>query len=558
MQSIPKWELFELALSSGVAYDNPFIDVSLDAVFKGNGRVCAVDGFYDGRENGKHIWRIRFAPMCEGEWCFETRSNDPALCTTGLFTCTPPVSRGGLTINPQYANWFAREDGGFQFICNEGWYPHAGNGKQLSFEDVDYPPPAESDWKTYLDILAEHKINFIIDIGQLYARQSTITDPTFRWPWKVTDPGHNKIDKDRFNLDFYQRTDRQLHYAKEKGIFFAMELLYDNSVVRPREWSHHPLNTKNGGWLAGNEFGIGWDVMFDLSNETHVKYTERYVKYTLARYSAFWNICWSVGSENGNLVRINDERLPHAFIPPELPAEWYAYWTDYMNRRDPYGRLKSYGDAGKQDLMVTSTYNNFIITQDPRNYSRDDVSYYYKAMNTFGEEFWKYGRPVVIGEMTAGTNGHYDMERRLFWIGFASGYTMGRADRHFGPVINGKLMEIEKFGTNGIPPIYQDIRRMAEFVESRKLRFWRMRPNDRLLENTGNALIYCLAAEDEEYVIYFVNGGTASLDLPEAEAEWYNPRTGEAILKSIIPSGKVSFNAPDSDDWVLYIKAAHR
>jgi hypothetical protein len=274
----------------------------------------------------------------------------------------------------------------------------------------------------------------------------------------------------------------------------------------------------------------------------------------MARFSAFWNILWSVGSENGNLVRINDQRLPNAFIPPELPAEWFAYWVDFMNRRDPYGRLKSLGDAGKQDLMVTSPGNNFIITQDPRNYSREDVSYYYRAMNAFGEEFWKYGRPVIIGEMTAGTNGHYDMERRLYWIGFTAGYTMGRADRHFGPVIQGKLTEIEKFGTQGIPPIYPSIKIMAEFVENRGIRFWRMRPSDRLLD-AGDALIYCLAAEDEEYVIYFVQGGAASLSIPGGTTEWFNPRTGETAQKARHAGGRAAFTAPDKDDWVLYIRA---
>jgi hypothetical protein len=553
MVSVPKWEVFELELFSTTAYDNPFVDAALEAEFSGPGKNCCVDGFYDGESRGKGVWRVRFAPPCEGQWSYKTKSADKELCGSGVFVCTEPVSGGGLTINPQYGNWFCREDGSFPFICNEGWYPHAGNGKQFSFEDVDFQPPSESDWKTYLDILAAHRINFIIDIGQLYARQSTIRDPSFRWPWKVIDGENNKIDKDRFNLDFYQRTDRQIQYARQKGIFFAMELLYDNSVVRPREWSHHPLNTENGGWLKGNEFGIGWDVMFDLNNTLHVMYTKRYVKYTLARYSAFWNICWSVGSENGNLIRINDARLPHAFLPPEPVARWYSYWADYMNRHDPYGRLKSFGDAGKQELLVTTSYNNFIITQDPRNYSRDDVSFYYKAMNAFGEEFWKYGRPAVIGEMTSGTNNHYETERRLYWIGFVSGYMMGRADRHFGPVINGRFTEIDKFDTKDIPPIYADIRRMAEFTESRGIRFWRMRPGDCLLD-AGDKLIYCLAAEDEEYLIYFVNGGTASLTIPGGEAEWYNPRCGESRGKRAVPGGRVSFTAPDAEDWVLYIK----
>jgi hypothetical protein len=174
-------------------------------------------------------------------------------------------------------------------------------------------------------------------------------------------------------------------------------------------------------------------------------------------------------------------------------------------------------------------------------------------MHAFGEEFWNYGRPVVIGEMTAGTNNHYEMERRLYWIAFVSGYTMGRADRHFGPVIGGRLVECEKFGTDGIPPIYADIRRMAEFVEGRGVRFWRMRPSDRLIRG-GDGLVYCLAAEKEEYIVYFVNGGTVSIELPpqgEFLGEWFNPRTGQAGEKTEIKAGSVT--APDGDDWVLYV-----
>jgi hypothetical protein len=552
--AIPKWEIFELSLASAAKYGNAFTEAWLTAEFTCGERRYEIDGFYDGEEGGKHVFRVRFAPMREGAWSYATRSNDASLRACGAFECTAPISSGGLVVNPRYANWFAREDGSGFMAYNEGWYPHAGNGKQHSFEDVDFPQPSEADIRAYYDILAEHRINMVIDIGQLYARQSEITDTSFRWPWRVTDAKANRIDKERFNLGYYQRMDRQLQYAKDRGIFFAMELLYDNSVVRPREWGHHPINIDNGGWLRGNEHGIGWDAMFDLKNETHVRYTARYVRYTVARFSAYWNLLWSVGSENGNLIRINDERLPHAFLAPEIAAEWYGYWGNFIARRDPHGRLKSYGDAGKQPLMVTSASNSFIITQDPRNYSRDDVSWYFKAMNAFGEEFWKYGRPVVIGEMTAGTNGHYDMERRLYWIGFTAGYAMGRADRHFGPVIGGKLVEIEKFGTDGIPPIYRDIRRMARFIEENGVRFWRMAPNDRLIDDGGD-MIYCLAAEDEEYVIYFVRGGTARLAAPEGTSRWFNPRTGESTAPAAVEAGNVSFEAPDGDDWVLHILA---
>ncbi|WP_460786063.1 DUF5060 domain-containing protein [Microbacterium tumbae] len=557
MSTIPKWEVFEIELSSEEVYENPFLDVELRATFTHGGTSETVDGFYDGEEDGRHVWRVRFAPMDEGRWSYRTESGDAALVAEGGFDCTPPVSSGSLRLSSRFGNWFEREDGSHTFIANDGWFPHVANRvgrtSDFGFEDVDFPQPSEADWYLYLDFLAEHRINFVVDIAQLYARQSTITDTSFRWPWKVLDAEANKVDRDRFNLDFYQRADRQVAYAKDKGIFFAMELLYDNSVVRPREWGNHPSNVANGGWLEGDADGVGWSAWFDLDNPVHMEYVRRYVRYTWARYGAYWNVVWSIGSENGNLARINDERLPQAFIAPEIPAAWYAYWVDFLNRRDPYARLKSYGDAGRQELMVSSAYNNFIITQDPRNYPKDDVRHGWRAMNAFGEMMWKFGRPVVVGEMTAGNNGQYDAERRLYWIAFTAGYAMGRSDRHFATIVDGRLAESAKFDLDGAPPIYEDIRRQVEFVESRGVRFWRMRPNDRLID-TPDDLVYCLAAEDEEYVLYYAEGGEASLDAPRGRGEWFNPRDGQAQLFSV-EAGRRTFTAPDEGDWVLYLRA---
>jgi len=555
MDAVAQWEILELTWPVAGTFANPFLDVDLRVDFIQGPRLCSVDGFYDGMQDGSHVWRVRFAPPKQGEWQYRTFAGIPALNgKTGSFLCTEPVSRGGLTVSPHYANWFCREDGLPQLVSNEGWYPHPGNGRFFAHEDVDYQQPSEADMAFYFQTLADHGVNLVIDIAQLFARQSTVTDTSFRWPWQVVDAANNRFDKDRFNLDYYRRMDRFLAFAREKEIFFAMELLYDNSVVRPREWSHHPVNRQNGGWLDGNANGTGWDVMFNLENSEHVLYTSRYLRYTIARFAAYWNVVWSVGSENGNLIRLPQELLPFALFPAEKAAAWYNYWGDFIARHDPYGRLHSLGDAGKQPLMVTSAHNNFIITQDPRNYPKNDADAYYRTMNAFGEEFWYYGRPVVIGEMTAGTGGHYDMERRLYWIGLASGYHMGRADRHFGLVADGQLVESEKFKIDGIPPIYADLRRMKDFITSRQIRFWRMRPSDDLLD-VQEGLVFCLAAREEEYLLYFVHGGKVSLTIPEVDFEWYNPRTGETAGKGFTIAGLKSFTAPDGEDWVLYLVA---
>src|SRR6185437_13502499 len=68
------WGIFERQLE-GPSEGNPYLDVTLTAVFRKADRIVHVSGFYDG--NG--IYRLRFMPESEGEWTYETTSNADAL-----------------------------------------------------------------------------------------------------------------------------------------------------------------------------------------------------------------------------------------------------------------------------------------------------------------------------------------------------------------------------------------------------------------------------------------------------------------------------------------------
>jgi hypothetical protein len=95
---------------------------------------------------------------------------------------------------------------------------------------------------------------------------------------------------------------------------------------------------------------------------------------------------------------------------------------------------------------------------------------------------------------------------------------------------------------------------MSSFVEAHNVSFWKMRPHDDLIE-TNSELIYCLACENSEYLIYFINGGTAQVKLPDCEFLWFNPRDGFVYDTGSLEQGTAEFCAPDSEDWVLHIKA---
>ena len=183
MKSIAKWEIVQLDFPIKVSCKNPFLDVELSVMFNKGDLRYTIDGFYDGMEDDRSIWRVRFAPMEEGDWYYETSSNIGELNNiTGTFVCTIEESKGGLVCSNKYPNWFFRQSGEPVLIVNDGWYPHPANGHWISYEDVDYQQPSEKDMEDFIDLLSDNGVNLFIDMGQLYARQRSVTDISFQWP----------------------------------------------------------------------------------------------------------------------------------------------------------------------------------------------------------------------------------------------------------------------------------------------------------------------------------------------------------------------------------------
>jgi len=82
---IEQFDIYEFNLK-GPSIDNPFIDVSLAAVFTLGYRSVEVEGFYDGDGN----YKVRFMPDTVGEWLYCTKSNAKELNgKKGSFTCVP-------------------------------------------------------------------------------------------------------------------------------------------------------------------------------------------------------------------------------------------------------------------------------------------------------------------------------------------------------------------------------------------------------------------------------------------------------------------------------------
>ncbi|MES2709732.1 MAG: putative collagen-binding domain-containing protein [Verrucomicrobiota bacterium] len=75
---------------------------------------------------------------------------------------------------------------------------------------------------------------------------------------------------------------------------------------------------------------------------------------------------------------------------------------------------------------------------------------------------------------------------------------------------------------------------------------------------SGDDSALALADREGHLLAYLPHGGAVTLDLPPAPGKrtacWFNPRTGQAE-PGFSPEGgtRLSFHAPDSQDWVLVL-----
>ncbi len=65
---------------------------------------------------------------------------------------------------------------------------------------------------------------------------------------------------------------------------------------------------------------------------------------------------------------------------------------------------------------------------------------------------------------------------------------------------------------------------------------------------------YCLAKENELYLVYLPNGGSTDIKLPAGKftVAWFNPRTGEITKPS--PMDGTTLSAADKEDWLAVIR----
>ncbi len=133
MTTVEQWGVFE-ARFEGPRDGNPFQEVALSAVFSTGHRTQRVTGFYD----GDAVYVVRFMPDSEGAWTFRTASNAAALDQReGAFECVAPSARNHGPVGVEKYHHFRYADGQFYSCIGTTYYAWIHQGEALARQTLD-------------------------------------------------------------------------------------------------------------------------------------------------------------------------------------------------------------------------------------------------------------------------------------------------------------------------------------------------------------------------------------------------------------------------------------
>lgn len=245
--SVEQWDIFDLALpgpANGVN-GNPF-DVKLAATFTSGTSTVDVKGFYD----GDGIYRVRFMPSAQGVWKYETASDVPALSgKTGEFTCAKPSPGNHGPVRIVNTFQFAHADGKPFFPFGTtiyGWTQQRSDALQEQTLATLKASPFNRVRMTVLPISYGED-----NVPRYFPYEENADDWIF----------------DRFDPRFFRHIEGRLKDLQRLGIEAELVLFHSR-----------------GGRLLNLE-------------RNHPAVDDRYVRYCIARFSAFRNVTWCLANE---------------------------------------------------------------------------------------------------------------------------------------------------------------------------------------------------------------------------------------------------------------------
>lgn len=489
--------------------ENPFTGSEFKGSFTQAGQApVEVEGFCDAFDGS--MYRIRFMPVQEGEYSYylTLHVGEEEQTYEGTFCTAASTRKGLLRVNEAHPWHFVWQGTGEHYFWNgTTTYFLMGWDDETIRQSVDR-----------LHRLGVNRLRVAltgrVHSGQQWGEPINASE-NFRFtlnPWvaerpdDVDNPG---FDVTRFDVEYWQKYERLLAYARERDVIISVIFYVDGAV-----YGTDPFKEQMGG-----------------------EDEQRYYRYAAARLSAYSNVLWDITNEY------------HLF----RNEEWTEKMGAFLKSCDPYHHLMSVHGHGEFPFR-TSPWADFAMYQAWDEGGGHGFMLHNRKLQI------EAGKPMPQINEEYGYEDHYpqwgagkvaparsaDNRRRLAWeISMAGGYqtTGERCDNGVGGWINGA-------GDDSMIMLH-GYKLMVDFFA--RLPWWELEPRDELVTNGAQ----CLAREGERYVVYLPSGGNMTLQLQDGNytAQWFNPRSGEySDLPAVEETSWTSPDAPDGEDWVLLLQ----
>lgn len=395
--SVERWGVFE-AEFRGSETGNPFTDARIKAEFKIGHRTIEVDGFYD----GGGLYRIRFMPDATGRWTYTTKSNRPELNgKNGSFDCVPNAGKNHGPVVVRNTYHFGYADGRPYFPVGTTAYAWAHQGDELE----------EQTLRTLREAPFNKMRMCVFPKDYVYNQN----EPKY-YPFPRDASGKN--DFSRFDPAFFRHFEKRVRELMEMGIEADLILF-------------HPYDR--------------WGYQ-DMPPEVD----ERYLRYLIARLSAYRNVWWSMANE-------------WDFMKKKTLADFDRYFR-IVQESDPYGHLRSIHNGTVVYDQAKPWVTHASVQGDDFPKTPDYLSTWKKPV-VWDECKYEGNIPRRWGDIPA-----QELVRR-FWLGTALGSYVGHGETYLdskdvlwwskGGILKGQSPKriaflrsvIERFPAQGINPL---------------------------------------------------------------------------------------------------------
>jgi hypothetical protein len=545
---------------------NPFLDYRLSVEFKApSGAITVVPGFFAGDGNGRgvgNVWRTRFSADELGVWQYaaELRAGrDVAVSldkTAGSYVAIDgAMGTFEVSAAPDDAPSFLRH-GRLEYVGSH----------YMKFRDGPYWIKGGTDSPENLlgfsgiDGTFDHggvDVNFLHDFS------------AHRSDWNDTDPyfTHSTTGADSQGLI------GAINYLGEKGVnsvyFLPMNLGGDGQETYPFvgaentgfNKSHYDIS-KLFQWNIvlnhAQEKGVALNIVLSETEPANEQWLDNgemgverrlFFRELVARFGYLLAVKWNLGEEN------------------DFPRVELDKHADYLQAID----------WSAKPIAVHTHINQFYrygeIVGDPR-YSASSIQYGPEFAGEFVEQWRRRSREsghLWVIDMDENTDGlaPLDTSVRRKQILYDVLFSGGNIEWYFGynPLPLGGDVNAGDFRQR---EVMWDQMRFAREMMQAELPFWRMEPQDSLLnadsDSFGGAEVF--AARAEVYAVYLpATNGAEWLNLHGVDGvyqlRWFDPRSGQVTngRTNIAGDSKVHLGMPPSQfgqDWVALVSRTDR